>query len=62
MNHGLQLFFLSPSSVWLMLTMKIALSDDRGLLEQAAGRDVEGEPDKLGVRPGQGSGREGAGA
>jgi hypothetical protein len=36
-----------------MLAMKVALSDDRGPLEQAAGRDVEGEPDELGVRPGQ---------
>ena len=43
--------------VWLMLAMKIALSDDRGLLEQAAGRDVEGEPDELGVCPFQRSGR-----
>src|ERR1700751_5680734 len=41
--------------------MKIALSDDRGLLEQAAGRDVEGEPDELGVRPGQRGSRGGAG-
>ena len=39
--------------VWLMLAMKIALSDDRGLLEQAAGRDVKSEPDELGVFPGQ---------
>jgi hypothetical protein len=37
-----------------MLAMKVALSDDRGLLEQAAGRNVEGEPDELGVRPIQG--------
>ena len=41
-----------------MLAMKVALSDDRGLLEQAAGRNVEGEPDELGVRPIQGGGRE----
>src|SRR6202030_612631 len=47
--------------VWLILAIKVALSDDRGLLEQAAGRDVEGEPDELGVRPGQRGGRGGAG-
>ena len=45
-----------------MLAMKVALSDDRGLLEQAAGRNVEGEPDELGVRPIQGGGREGGSA
>jgi len=43
--------------VWLMLVMKIALSDDRGLLKQAAGRDVEGEADELGVCPFQRGGR-----
>jgi hypothetical protein len=30
--------------------MEVTGSDDRGLLKQAAGRDVEGEPDELGVR------------
>ena len=33
--------------------LKITSSNDRGLLEQAAGRDVESEPDELGVFPGQ---------
>jgi hypothetical protein len=28
--------------VWLILAIKVALSDDRGLLEQAAGPDIEG--------------------
>ena len=42
-----------------MVAMEVAIRDDRGLLKQAAGRDVEGEPDELGVRPIQGGGREG---
>ena len=33
--------------------LKVASSNDRGLLEQAAGRDVKSEPDDLGVFPGQ---------
>ena len=33
--------------------LKIASSNDRGLLEQAAGRDVKSEPDELGVFPDQ---------
>ena len=33
--------------------LKIAPSHDRGLIEQAASRDVKGEPDELGVCPGQ---------
>jgi hypothetical protein len=41
-----------------MVAMEVAIRDDRGLLKQAAGRDVEGEPDELGVRPIQGGGRE----
>src|SRR5271165_2992150 len=42
--------------------MEVAASDDRGLLDQAASCDVEGEPNELSVRPGQGSGRQGASA
>ena len=37
-----------------MRAMEVAISDDRGLLDQAAGRDVEGEPNELSVCPGQG--------
>jgi hypothetical protein len=33
--------------------LKIAPGNDRGLLEQAASRDVKSEPDELGVFPGQ---------
>jgi len=42
--------------------MKVALSDDRRLLLQAAGRCVESGPDKLGVRPSQGGSGSSAGA
>jgi hypothetical protein len=31
--------------------LKVASSNDRGLLEQAASRDVKSEPDELGVYP-----------
>ena len=41
----------------LMLAMEIAIRDNRRLLEQAAGRDVEGEADELGVCPFQRGGR-----
>ena len=44
------------------LAMEVAIRDNRRLLKQAAGRDVEGEPDELGVRPIQGGGREGGSA
>ena len=33
--------------------LKVASSNDRGLLEQAASRDVKSEPDELRVYPGQ---------
>jgi hypothetical protein len=33
--------------------LKVASSNDRGLLEQAAGGDVKSEPDELGVCPAQ---------
>ena len=33
--------------------LKVALSNDRGLLEQATSRDVKSESDELGVCPGQ---------
>ncbi len=46
----------------LILAMEVTGSDDRGLLKQAAGSDVEGEPDKLCVRPGQRGGGSGAGS
>jgi hypothetical protein len=43
-----------PGRLNLTLAMlKVASSNDRGLLEQAAGRDVKSEPDELGVCPGQ---------
>jgi hypothetical protein len=66
-HAGLRLFAtLAPEplwlDVWLMVAMEVAIRDDRGLLKQAAGRDVEGEPDELGVRPIQGGGREGGSA
>jgi hypothetical protein len=46
----------------LILAMEVTGSDDRGLLKQAAGPDVEGEPDKLCVRPGQRGGGSGTGS
>jgi hypothetical protein len=52
----------SGSCALLMLAMEVALRDDRGLLKQATGRDVESQSDVLGVRPGQRCGRGGAGA
>ena len=33
--------------------LKVASSNDRGLLEQAASRDIESKPDELGMCPGQ---------
>jgi hypothetical protein len=44
------------------LATEVAIRDNRGLLKQAASRDVEGEPNELGVRPIQGGGREGGSA